>query len=239
LQQGIIFHAKVSGDPTLYHDLVSVRVRGRLDLDALRRVLDRLAARHEILRTSFDLGTHREVVQLVHGAGQIPLSVSPAGAPAGAPAGDAVRRWWRTVWHRGFALTRPPLVRCHVLDSGDDEFRLAVSAHHSILDGWSFARLVTELLAGYDDELAGRVRAAPGAGPVRYRDSSHWNAGMRDPRRRNGSGPIGWPGAWPPPSTSHPRHRRTTCRSIPTWCCRCRRNRSSGPTRWRRRPAAP
>ncbi|MFB6815389.1 amino acid adenylation domain-containing protein [Streptomyces sp. NPDC056347] len=168
LQQGIIFHSRFSGDPTLYHDLESVRIRTPLNTGALRRALRNLTHRHEILRTAFDLGTHREIVQLVHAEAEIPLSVVPVPLTDGASRA-AVRDWWKHQWRDGFDLTRAPLVRCHVLDHGADGFHLAVSAHHAILDGWSFALLMSELLNGYDRESVGRTAATGAPEPVPYR----------------------------------------------------------------------
>ncbi|GES28793.1 non-ribosomal peptide synthetase [Streptomyces angustmyceticus] len=168
LQQGIIFHSKLSNDPTLYHDLESVRVRGPLDLGALRRALDALVGRHEILRTSFDLGTHRQVVQYVHTAAEVPLTVvTPA---EGLSPDAALRAWWREQWRNRFDLTQAPLLRVHVLPHGEEDFHLAVSTHHSILDGWSFALLMTELLTGYDREMTGRPAYADDERPLPYRE---------------------------------------------------------------------
>ncbi|MGK5728605.1 amino acid adenylation domain-containing protein [Streptomyces sp. URMC 124] len=168
LQQGIIFHSKLSNDPTLYHDLESVRVRGPLDLGALRRALDAVAGRHEILRTSFDLGTHRQVVQYVHAEAEIPLTVvTPA---EGLDPDAALRAWWREQWRNRFDLTLAPLLRVHVLQHGEEDFHLAVSTHHSILDGWSFALLMTELITGYDREMTGRTAYADDERPLPYRE---------------------------------------------------------------------
>ncbi|WP_399084573.1 amino acid adenylation domain-containing protein [Streptomyces sp. BBFR2] len=168
LQQGIIFHTKVSGDPTLYHDLESVRVTGPLDLPALDSALAALVARHEILRTSFDLGTHRQVVQQVHQEAELTATLVPA--PAGCDPDEAVRSWWQGQVRNGFDVTRAPLVRCHVIQHAEEDFHLAVSAHHSVLDGWSFAQLMTDLLTGYDRELSGLPALPPGEHTFRYRD---------------------------------------------------------------------
>ncbi|WP_329182117.1 amino acid adenylation domain-containing protein (plasmid) [Streptomyces decoyicus] len=160
LQLGMVFESELSGDPTLYHDLVSVRVDGTLDVDALRRTLELLASRHDILRTSFDLGGYSEPLQLVHDRIAVPLHHG-AKLPAAGTALDAVKSWWRQEWLRPFK-TGAPLWRCYTHDHKDGTFQLSVSAHHSILDGWSFALLVTELVATYEHEAGGL--AAP-AGP--------------------------------------------------------------------------
>ncbi|MGW2634221.1 amino acid adenylation domain-containing protein [Streptomyces chattanoogensis] len=154
LQLGMIFESQLSGDPTLYHDLVSVRIAGPLDRAALRRALDLLASRHEVLRTSFDLATFSEPLQLVHDRVTVPLYAHPS-APE-----EALPVWWHTEWQHAFDFGSAPLWRCHVHDHGDDGFRLSVSAHHSILDGWSFSLLLTELIGEYERELLGGAATA-------------------------------------------------------------------------------
>ncbi|MET1072937.1 MAG: condensation domain-containing protein, partial [Umezawaea sp.] len=147
LQMGIAFHCEMTDDPTLYHDLVSVRLRGPVRSDALRRALREVASRHDVLRTSFDLGAYSAPLQLVHRDVDVPLTFGDA---TSADPHVALRRWWDAEWHHGFDLGTAPLWRCHVLAHPDGTHHLSVTAHHTILDGWSFASLMTELLLRYD-----------------------------------------------------------------------------------------
>ncbi|MFG1642751.1 amino acid adenylation domain-containing protein [Amycolatopsis sp. NPDC049252] len=166
LQAGVIYECEITEDPTLYHDVSAVRLSGPLDEDALRRALDAVSARHELLRTSFDLVGHPEPTQLVHAAAPIPLTLLDA--PAADP-GEALERWWTGQWRKPFDLAAAPLARCHVLRHPDGTWHLAVSVHHSVVDGWSFAVVMADLLQAYDRELGGG--GAPAAAPgVRYRD---------------------------------------------------------------------
>ncbi|WP_181160520.1 non-ribosomal peptide synthetase [Streptomyces solincola] len=158
LQLGMVFESQFSGDPTVYHDLVSVRIEGPLDPAALRRTLGSLASRHDILRTSFDLGSYSEPLQLVHEDVTVPLRLHDHLPPAATP-GERVKEWWRQEWQRPFDFEQAPLWRCHVHDHGDGHFQLSVSAHHSILDGWSFSLLVTELIDEYERETQGAAAA--------------------------------------------------------------------------------
>ncbi|MFD0201773.1 MULTISPECIES: non-ribosomal peptide synthetase [Saccharothrix] len=158
MQYGILLECLASGDPTLYHDLASVRVAGTLDLTALRRALDELSARHDVLRTSFDLD---EATQVVHPVAEIPLEVR---------ADEDVRQWWRAQWEEPFDLTRAPLARCHVHDGSDGTFRLSVSVHHSVVDGWSFATLMTDLLLAYDRASGADTAPLPEPPSFRFRD---------------------------------------------------------------------
>ena len=169
MQLGILHDCELADDSSLYHDLISVDVAARFDRRALDLVLAALCARHEILRTSFDVGAFREPMQLVHRDAEIPVTVERPRAGTGLEQ-DASRDWWRRDQAVPFDLSRPPLVRCHVSVRSAESFQLALSVHHIVLDGWSLARLMTELLLGYDAQLRGADSATTPAPHARYRD---------------------------------------------------------------------
>jgi len=52
-QQRLWFLAQMEGMSRAYHIPVRLRVKGRLNVGVLRRALDRIVARHEVLRTTF------------------------------------------------------------------------------------------------------------------------------------------------------------------------------------------
>lgn len=152
LQLGMIFHSDASGDPTVYHDLVSARVRGPFDLAALEDAIEAAVRRHEVLRTSFDFGSFDEQMQVVHHDVEVPVEVVETD---GGDPDEALHSWWASQWRSAFDPETPPLLRCHVLLHAPDLVDVALSAHHSILDGWSFAVLTSEVLADYDAALVG------------------------------------------------------------------------------------
>ncbi|WP_328515505.1 condensation domain-containing protein [Ralstonia pseudosolanacearum] len=54
-QQRLWFLAQMEGGSEAYHIPVGLRLKGELDEEALRRALDRIVARHEALRTRFEV----------------------------------------------------------------------------------------------------------------------------------------------------------------------------------------
>ncbi len=156
LQAGMLYHSELEpGSPT-YHDLMTITLRGALDVPALTGALAGVAAGHPVLRTSFDLTGFSEPLQLVHDTATIPLEVadlrgngSDQGGPDGSGPRERLAAWREAEKRTGFDWSSPPLLRAyaHVLD--DDEFALSLSFHHAVLDGWSVAALVTELLGRY------------------------------------------------------------------------------------------
>lgn len=182
LQVGIIYHCMLEEDPTLYHDLVSARIRGRLDVAALQEALDGLIAREDILRTSFDLSNFQEPMQLVRVSMAVPVLLvsSPYNGM------DAVRAWWEQAWRDRFDLDEGPLLRCSVITCPDGSYILALSAHHVILDGWSFSVLSAELIQNYEWIIEGRTPEPTVRPALRYRDFVEMErAALSDSESRN------------------------------------------------------
>ncbi|MHC3368593.1 condensation domain-containing protein [Rhodococcus aetherivorans] len=70
-----------------------------------------------------------------------------------------------------FDLAAAPLLRVHLVRTAADRYRLLLTNHHLVLDGWSTPLLVAELLTAY---AAGA--AVPGPAPS-FRDHLAWLAG--------------------------------------------------------------
>ncbi|MBT0772981.1 amino acid adenylation domain-containing protein [Kineosporia sp. J2-2] len=168
MQLGILYECELADDrPELYHDLASVRLSGRFDRGALRRALDAMSDNHELLRTSFALAQFDVPMQLVHSSARIPLEVDQL---SGHDATAEAQAWWQKELSRAFDFALPPLVRCHVLVESPQHHRLSLALHHIVLDGWSLAQLMTELLQAYDTALGSGSAALGGAPAARYRD---------------------------------------------------------------------
>lgn len=169
LQSGMLFHSYADGDTPTYHDISAVRLSGRFDEDALRATLAGVIERSDILRSSFDLTRFSKPMQLVHASVETPLTVEDL---RGLDDGEQRRRvaeWTEREKATPFALTRAPLLTLHVHVFADDDFRLNLSFHHAILDGWSLSLVTSQLITGYDARLAGRPD--PATAPVtRFRD---------------------------------------------------------------------
>jgi len=147
LQLGMIYESLAS-EGALYVDTVSRTVNLPLDGPTLATALDRMAARHPVLRTRFDLATFGEPVQLVQRAVRLPLTVN---ATELAARHDQVMA----------ALAEPydpetaPLMRVHAAITSAESFRLSYSFHHAVIDGWSESIFLRELVTTYADLLRG------------------------------------------------------------------------------------
>src|SRR5207247_1482751 len=72
------FATECLSDFSVYHDVFSFHLEGRFHRAALEQALAGLVARHPVLRTSLDLTSYSEPLQLVHCTARIPLQVVDA-----------------------------------------------------------------------------------------------------------------------------------------------------------------
>jgi amino acid adenylation domain-containing protein len=149
LQLGMIFHTEQHPDRAVYQNVNTFHIRAAFDGARLRSVLDVLARRHGILRTSFDLAGFSEPVQRVHREVEIPLEVADLSGRSAEAQDAEIDGWMEAERLRPFDWREAPLIRFHAHVRGPDAFQLGFAEHHSILDGWSVAALLAELFGLY------------------------------------------------------------------------------------------
>ncbi|WP_173267732.1 non-ribosomal peptide synthetase, partial [Streptomyces pacificus] len=169
LQSGMVYEMERDPERNPYHNVETLRVSGRFDETAFRAAVARVVDRHPVLRTSFDLGSFSEPMQLVRPTARMPLAVRDLRSGNAADQRDTLNAHVRDERRRLLDLSAAPLCRMavHILSEG--AFQWTVTEHHAILDGWSLASTLTEVIDVYRLLLAGEE---PPDVPVRslYRD---------------------------------------------------------------------
>jgi amino acid adenylation domain-containing protein len=150
LQMGMIFHNQLTPQKGTYHDVFSHHLRiQNWDLDTFQIVLDALAQKHPILRTSIALDGFSEPLQLVHRRATIPVKVLDIRGLDDTTQEKMISEWLEEEKETTFDLKRAPLVRVFIHLRGADTLQQTLSFHHAILDGWSVASFQTELFTEY------------------------------------------------------------------------------------------
>jgi amino acid adenylation domain-containing protein/FkbM family methyltransferase len=161
LQLGMAYHTVVDDQQMPYHVVTVHQVDGPLDPVRFRNSLADSVTRHDLLRTSFDLGRFDDALQLVWAGVEIPCEVIDLSDL------DPERRRSRTLeliaaeQARPFDLAQPPLIRFQLLRNGPDSTTVICAHYHGILDGLSLHLLITGLLRGSDAEAAADSGPAP------------------------------------------------------------------------------
>jgi len=180
-QQRLWFLDDLTAGGTEYNTGVGVRLGGPLDGAALRRALDRLAARHDSLRTTFTTVDGRGV-QRVDATATLPLRTVDLGdLPADRRAAEAERLLVEEL-ERPYDLREGPLTRALLIRLAADDHLLLLAQHHIVTDGWSVGVLVRELAALYASEADGSPDGL--AKPVlQYPDFAVWERAHPTPAR--------------------------------------------------------
>nr|AGS49396.1 long-chain-fatty-acid--CoA ligase [uncultured bacterium esnapd4] len=164
LQEGLLFHHRLTGEGTdLYVGQVVIDLAGPVDVPAVRRAAQALLERHDSLRACFRPRKSGELAQLVVRSAPLAWQEVSASPAESEELIDAERE-------RRFDLATPPLLR-FLLIRVEDGYRLALTFHHVVVDGWSLPVLVREFLA-----LCGQSAALPKARP--FGDYLRWLGGQ-------------------------------------------------------------
>ncbi|MFG2509745.1 amino acid adenylation domain-containing protein [Streptomyces rubiginosohelvolus] len=155
-----------------YHNSTSFRVRDDrpFSVEALRASVRAAVARHEVLRTSFDLNSYDVPMQLVHRDVELPVASNDLGGLDATGIESALREFTARERAALIPLDAAPQLRLtgHACDDGS--WWLTITECHAILDGWSHHSLLMELVEGYDRARGGAAIGRPEAPGVRFAD---------------------------------------------------------------------
>lgn len=180
MQEGMLLKA-VSEPESYAYRLVDVfEVDGNPTEEMLRRVLDRLGRRHEVLRTAIihdGVSVPRQaIVDRKLGLHMIYLSEDE-------DAKEAVMRIREDILRDGFDLQRKPLFSVTCVKTHEGHAWLLTAVHHIIVDGWCTGLYMDSLVRYLGEELGGNemtgdtAKASPDTGG---NDAGRYEAAVRE-----------------------------------------------------------
>ncbi|MEM6796450.1 MAG: condensation domain-containing protein, partial [Acidobacteriota bacterium] len=153
-----------------YHLAEGLRLRGRLDREALRGAIETLGLRHAALRTCIETTTDGPRPRL---KASLPAPWAERDFAGHDEPESEARRWIETRAGEPFDLAAGPLWRLGLARLGEEHHLLSVTLHHAAADGWSLGILLRELTALYAAALRGRSARLPDL-PIDYGDFAAW-----------------------------------------------------------------
>lgn len=174
-QEQVVFREKLVPEiPPLYNESVTIYRFGSLDVNLLERSLTELIRRHEIWRTTYET-VNGTTVQVVRQAPErIRLPLTDLRHLPGEQRLAAAARIVSPLARQPFHMQEGPLVRASLVRFDEEEFRLYLIVHQSILDGVSvYQVLLSELSALYDAYADGEFSPLPEPA-VQFGDYAFW-----------------------------------------------------------------
>jgi amino acid adenylation domain-containing protein len=154
-QESLWFLDRLAPGQTIYNVPLFHRIRGKLDVDALRGALAAVVARHEALRSA--------IVERADGPVQIIADQVPVDLPVIDVEGETEQERLANVYAMldaevggHFELSRMPMWRAYLLRVGPDDHFLVFNVHHIVFDGWSLGLMVGELTKLYTAKVTGQ-----------------------------------------------------------------------------------
>jgi amino acid adenylation domain-containing protein/non-ribosomal peptide synthase protein (TIGR01720 family) len=166
LQQGMLFYGLYAPEENAYVNQLRLTIHG---LDPARFIAAWRAAlaRHGTLRSGFIRDDDLDApLQVVHRAAELPVHEEDW---RGRAATDADLAAFAAGQRRSFDLAVPPLMRLAFIRTGETCHHMVWTCHHLLLDGWSSALLLAEVLRLY---AAPSVKLPPAT--FRFRDYVAW-----------------------------------------------------------------
>ncbi|MGC7096209.1 amino acid adenylation domain-containing protein [Amycolatopsis lurida] len=168
MQQGMVFHSLHDPDGSAYLEQVAFTLAGVRDPHRIGAAFQRVLDESDALRVHVVVDGVDAPVAVVHRRAVLPVSYLDWTGES-----DAAARFAELVEAdraRGMDLGTAPLMRLTVVRTGADEVRLLWTFHHALLDGWSTAAVLGQVLAECDGRRA-EVPRRP------FRDYVAWLAG--------------------------------------------------------------
>ncbi|TBU87893.1 non-ribosomal peptide synthase/polyketide synthase [Phytopseudomonas dryadis] len=145
MQQGMLFHTLYGQEGTDYVNQMRLDVEG-LDVERFRAAWQATLGAHDVLRTAL-FWQREQPLQVVLRQVALPFEVLDWRGRANCDeALDALAERERL---RGFDLARAPLLRLVLVSTDEQRHHLIYTHHHILMDGWSNAQVLGEVLQRY------------------------------------------------------------------------------------------
>ncbi len=182
-QEGLWFIDRLEPGQPNYNIPGIVRLEGRLDREALRRTLECIVHRHEVLRTTFRAGPSGAPEQVIHAPGRFELPLVDLTA-SGNHFLEEASRWAAAEARTPFDLESGPLFRASLLRGSEREHVLVFNMHHIVSDGWSLGIFRDEMGQLYGAFAQGEASPLSEL-PFQFADYARWERAELATRETN------------------------------------------------------
>ena len=171
-QQRLWFLDQWESGSTAYLLPYAWRLKGNLNIHALKVSFEQLMERHEILRTRFSLKDD-EPIQVISESASINIPIIDLSNQAEPQQTAAYQDYMQKEAAQPFDLQTSSQLRLRLLRLGPKDHVLLVTLHHIVTDGWSMQIFWRELSTLYSAAQTGKA-ASLSPLPLQYGDFATW-----------------------------------------------------------------
>jgi amino acid adenylation domain-containing protein len=168
IQKGMIYYSLLDPTGLLYVNQNRYQLVFReFDEKIFKKTFELMVEKHPMLRTSFNMYDFEEPIQIVHKNITPDIQHHDISSLHNPKQNECLKKLILEDRQKPFNITTAePLWRIKTVALGNDNLCIIWSCHHAIIDGWSFAALMTEVENTYS-----RLKQYPGFKPEKLRNT--------------------------------------------------------------------
>ncbi|EPR13013.1 non-ribosomal peptide synthetase [Ruminiclostridium papyrosolvens] len=158
IQQGMVYYSKLRPEEPIYHDQFPYLIKFKgFNEDKYQEAVKLVVKRHTILRTTFDLEKFAQPLQIVHKDMLPVIKIEDISRVSVIEQQSHIKAYMIADLKNKFKFKDDLLWRMGMFKLDRDNYCILLSFQHAVLDGWSVAALMTEIMAYYSKLLKGET----------------------------------------------------------------------------------
>lgn len=174
-QERLWYLTQVQEPAYVYNEQIELMIEGTIEIALLKRGMEKIIARHDLLRTVFTQTESGEVRQIIRGPFTVDIPMITISSD-GLNDGEIEKEIGRISLEQGsmkYDLSQGPLFRICIIQLPGNRQLCLISFHHIILDGRSIEVMLEEINALIDAEYERPSSLYPKP-PTQWSDYSYW-----------------------------------------------------------------
>ncbi|NRT44807.1 amino acid adenylation domain-containing protein/non-ribosomal peptide synthase protein (TIGR01720 family) [Clostridium beijerinckii] len=149
IQLGMVYHGLKDSDKAIYHDQFQYQLKIKnFNLNIFKKAMALLVSKHTMLRTGFNIEDFDIPMQIIYKNVKLDIEEIEISALSNIEKTKYINKHLEEDRKNSFNISKN-LWRQRIFNLDDEHICLVFIFHHAILDGWSVASLVTELINTY------------------------------------------------------------------------------------------
>jgi NRPS condensation-like uncharacterized protein/acyl carrier protein len=161
-QKGMFLETLLAPGSAIHVEQTVWGFQGELKAALFKQAWQRAIQRHAMLRTAFVWKNRSEPLQVTLRSAEIPFEQQNLSALSPTEQKTRVTEYLRADRQKGFDLSRAPLMRLSLFQTGESAYQVMWTFHHILMDGWCSQLVIQDVVAFYQGLVAGQeIQLAP------------------------------------------------------------------------------
>ncbi len=161
-QKGMLLETLLAPESAIHVEQSVWGFQGELNVALFKQAWQYVIKHHAMLRTAFVWKNRSEPLQVALRFADIPFAQQNLSNLSPTEQKTRVAEYLRADRQKGFDLSRVPLMRLSLFQTGESAYQVTWTFHHILMDGWCSQLVIQDVMSIYQGLLAGQeIQLAP------------------------------------------------------------------------------